>query len=201
MKKDSNSTIAYYDENARKYYDSTLNVDLSGILKRFISHVSEGGKILDAGCGSGRDSLWFIREGYEVVSFDCSRELSRMASNLLGKKVLVQSFLDVEYDSEFDGIWACSSLLHVKKDNLNEALSRLARALKPGGYFYLSFKYGQGERVKSDGRYFVDMDESCLNEVLKETGCLLLTDSWVTEDARPGRRNEFWLNAILNKPK
>jgi trans-aconitate methyltransferase len=71
------------------------------------------GHILDAGCGSGRDSSYFLDKGFDVSAFDASAELAKLASQLIHRPVTVCQFNEYESDKPFDGIWACASLLHV----------------------------------------------------------------------------------------
>jgi 2-polyprenyl-3-methyl-5-hydroxy-6-metoxy-1,4-benzoquinol methylase len=68
-----------------------------------------GGRILDAGCGSGRDSLHFLQHGHEVEAFDASAEMCQLASSLIGRTVLQKTFEDVDSVSDFDGVLANTS--------------------------------------------------------------------------------------------
>jgi 2-polyprenyl-3-methyl-5-hydroxy-6-metoxy-1,4-benzoquinol methylase len=74
-----------------------------------------GGRILDAGCGPGRDALAFAERGYELIAFDASTAMVRVARERVGSRIVVHlmRFEDLNGQSEFDGIWACASLLHV----------------------------------------------------------------------------------------
>jgi SAM-dependent methyltransferase len=85
---------------------------------KFEAYISKSGRILDAGCGSGRDSHAFKQHGYSVVAFDASTEMCRMASKLIRQKVLLMRFDGMDFEDEFDGVWACSSLLHVSYEDL-----------------------------------------------------------------------------------
>jgi SAM-dependent methyltransferase len=158
--------------------------------------VAPGGRILDAGCGSGRDSLAFLKEGYQVDAFDASEEICRLASRILGFPVECKRFEDLTGVSIYDGIWACASLLHLPKHELPPIFFKLATALKADGYLYASFKYGSfdGER---NGRYFSDLTETGLSVAISASS-LKITEQWLTEDVRPGR-SETWLNTILIK--
>jgi hypothetical protein len=97
----------------------------------------------------------------------------------------------------FDGIWACASLLHMPRVELPEVLRRFVRALRPNGTLYASFKYGSGER-RVGGRRFTDMTEAELEPLLRSVG-FSSTKYWITDDARPGRTSEQWLNALAHK--
>lgn len=170
---------------------------MSALHDRFLNAIPEGGIILDAGCGSGRDAKAFKDRGYRIVAFDASSELAAMAGEFLGQPVSVRTFADIDEVALYDGIWACASLLHLTFCEISDALSRLWSALKPGGALYLSFKEGEGEREK-DGRHFTDLDEKtlrCLLESLSNVGDL---GFWITSDQRPGR-TDIWLNAMVRR--
>ncbi|AAN54474.1 class I SAM-dependent methyltransferase [Shewanella oneidensis MR-1] len=190
-------SIDFYNQNASSFYASTVEVDSSSLLEQFTPYLPKGGSVLDAGCGSGRDSKRLIELGFHVDAFDASAALATLAQQLLGKPVRVATFMQFTSTLQYDGIWACASLLHVSKASLPDAFAHLASMLKSGGAFYCSFKYGQGE-VERDGRSFTHCDEALLAELL--TGSPLVIDKvWLTTDLRVGRENEQWLNAVLLK--
>ncbi|MBV5273652.1 MAG: class I SAM-dependent methyltransferase [Lamprocystis purpurea] len=189
-------TTAYYRANADTFFADTLAVDMAPLYARFLPHLPVGGRILDAGCGSGRDALAFRERGYAVTAFDASAELAALAAAHLGQPVQVLRFQDLERTQAFDGIWACASLLHVPGAELPEVLRRLAMALRPGGVLYASFKYGSGER-EHHGRRFTDLDEAGLATLLTQVQGLTELETWTTGDRRPGRESERWLNALL----
>lgn len=194
----SDPTIDYYDKNADSFSGGTKELDLAHLYAEFLPLVPEGGKILDAGCGSGRDAKFFQQQGYAVTAFDASRELVAKASVLLGERVSLMTFLDLDSSEEFDGVWACASLLHVPSHEMNAVVSRITRALKQGAAFYASFKYGSTERQK-EGRYFNDYNEAKITTLLANHPELILVKLWRTQDARPEREKESWLNVILKK--
>jgi len=189
-------TTAYYRANADTFFADTLAVDMAPLYARFLPHLPVGGRILDAGCGSGRDARAFRDRGYAVTAFDASAELATLAAVHLGQPVQVLRFQDLEWTQAFDGIWACASLLHVPGAELPEVLRRLVRALRPGGILYASFKYGNGER-EHHGRRFTDLDEAGLATLLTQVQGLTELETWKTGDRRPGRESERWLNALL----
>ena len=177
------STHNYYEQEADDFYKTTVNIDLTELYKPFLELVPQGGKILDAGCGSGRDSLAFKNRGYEVTAFDYSESLAKLASELLGQKVLNMSFEDVEFTNCFDGIWACASLLHVPRNRLNIAFSKLAGALKETGILYAGFKYGTGEVFRKQ-RLFSCYTNDDLEELTKKCPGFEIKKWWKTEDVR-----------------
>lgn len=193
------STIFYYQREADNFIRETLTVNMEALYKPFLSHLPANAEILDAGCGSGRDSLIFRERGYQVTAFDACPALASFAAKHSGIEVTCQRFEDIDWLDRFDGIWACASLLHVSKIDLNSVFHRLGFALKPGGVLYASFKYGQGEREHRE-RWFTDLDEAGLADVLTEVPTLTLDSTWVTPDQRPGRDQEYWLNVLALRP-
>ncbi|MGX9460965.1 class I SAM-dependent DNA methyltransferase [Shewanella sp. A14] len=192
------STIEFYDANSQAFFDSTVNVNVSELYHPFIQHLQIGSRVLDAGCGSGRDSKAFINMGYKVTSIDASVELAKAATAYSGQKVHVCQFAQIDtLQQHFDGIWACASLLHVSEASLPETFTALADSLVENGVFYCSFKHGDQER-NHKGRFFTDANETRLEQWLKQTHLTILR-TWITTDVRPGRDNEQWLNAILIK--
>ena len=190
------TTTRYYTENAQAFFADTVAVSMDSLYARFLPHIPPGGYILDAGCGSGRDTLAFLQKGYHVTAFDAAPTLAALAERHTGQPVQVLRFQDLAWRREFDGIWACASLLHVPAADLPEALGRLALALRLGGVLYASFKYGRGER-EHGGRRFTDIDEAGLRALLAQVPGLTELETWVTEDLRPGRAAEPWLNTLL----
>ena len=192
-----NKTLAYYNENADKFILGTLNVDMMTIQKKFISYIPKGGKVLDLGCGSGRDSLFFKEHGYDVTAADGSAEMCIQAEKNIGQPVINMTFDKLDYEAEFDGIWACASLLHVPSRDIKDVLIKIEKALKTGGYFYFSVKYGdyEGER---EGRYYTDYTEQSVETLFTAVPSLQKVDMWLTDDARP-ERNDRWINCIWVK--
>lgn len=191
-------TLEYYNRNAREFAEGTSGVDFSGIQNRFLSHLPEGALILDFGCGSGRDTRYFLGKGFQVEAADGSEELCRLASVYTGIPVKQMLFQELEETEKYDGIWACASILHLRREELPEVFRKMYRALKPGGILYVSFKYGdfEGER---NGRYFTDMTEETAEELLESVPELKIKERWVTGDVRAGRGAEKWLNMILSR--
>ena len=190
----------FYNQNATPFFNDTVNVDLSNLYKEFLPLLTKNSHILDAGCGSGRDTLYFIQQGYQVTAFDASAVLALKASEHAGVSVSVNTFEN--YQSKpvgflFDAIWACASLLHVPSDEISHSFDNLAAHLKSGGIFYCSFKYGNNDITKN-GRSFTNADEARLSTFIASSG-LTITKTWISSDVRPDRHDEKWLNAILIK--
>lgn len=187
-------TISYYDRNAERFVADTAGASMGELQSKFASMLPKGGRILDLGCGSGRDSLAFTRAGFRVDAMDGSASMCEAAHSLTGLPVEHATFEDYEPRGPYDGIWACSSLLHVPSAHMPELLEKYAAALRPGGILYLSFKYGAFEGMRH-GRWFTDMDEESLRALFAHVEGLELSEVEVTSDVRPNRAGEMWLNA------
>lgn len=190
-------TIEFYQTNADAFFNDTVGVDMKSVYKPFVSLLPSNANILDAGCGSGRDSKAFLDMGFNVEAFDASSEMVKRASALTGLNVLLCSFNDLGKDSYFDAIWACASLLHVPEKELPTTMSTLSHSLKNNGVWYMSFKYGDSERVKAK-RTFTDMNEIRFLALIGQFPELKILNTWLTEDRRP-ERSECWFNVILQK--
>ena len=194
----TNFTLEYYNEKAESFVAGTRNVDFSALQNEFTFYVKKGGRILDLGCGSGRDSKAFLEMGYEVIAVDGSQELCWLASEYIGQEVICATFQEYDPEGIFDGIWACASLLHLRRTDLFSVMQELGKAMKSGAVLYASFKYGdrEGER---NGRYFTDFTPDGFREFMKMLPEFRLAEHWVTGDVRLGRGDERWLNMILER--
>ena len=172
-------------------------MDLKDTQNKFINALP-GDKILDLGCGSGRDTKYFLEIGLKVTAVDGSEELCKRASDYLGIPVYHMLFQELDLEDEYNGIWACSSILHLPKDELRTVFYKMVTALKSSGVIYTSFKYGEFEGERN-GRYFTDFTIELFREFIKNIPDLKIEEQWITEDVRPGRRDEKWLNLLLRK--
>ena len=193
-----NQTIDYYNLNAENFIENTQNVDMYLAQDRFLRLLDENASILDFGCGSGRDTRYFLDKGYQVTATDGSAELCRRASVFTGIEVKEMMFEELDEIDTYDGIWACSSILHLPKIELLPVICKMCMALKDSGVIYTSFKYSDFEGVRN-GRYFTDFTEDSFKEFIAKIPELTIEDYWITDDVRAGRSDEKWLNLILRK--
>ena len=157
-------TITYYNEKTEEFISGTIDVDFTYIQNIFLSYLPVGAKILDFGCGSGRDTKYFLEHGYDVDAIDGSEELCKRASEYTGIPVRHMYFQELSEVETYDGIWACASILHLKKEEIAPVLEKMITATKPGGILYVSFKYGDFEG-EINGRYFTYMTERTMDGV------------------------------------
>ena len=188
-------SFEFYEDNAEQFAANTLDVDMSPLYERFLAALPEAGRILDAGCGAGRDAAAFLKLGYPVEAFDASPKLVAIAREVSGIDVEQSTFLAFESEQRFVGIWACASLLHVPAAQMSGTLRHLGTFLQPQGVIYVSFKYGD-EDSERDGRSYTNCTEQRLEGFLEGTG-LTLDTFWISNDQRQDRTDEQWLNALL----
>lgn len=192
------NTIDYYNKNADAFAKDTQLLDFRVTQEKFLSYLKEGDLILDFGCGAGRDTKYFLDHGYRVEAMDGSEALCKIASRYTGIEVKQKYFEELDENKKYDGIWACSSILHLPYDTLVEVLKKMQKALKPSGIIYTSFKYGDfaGER---HGRYFTNLTEASFASLLSQVGGLTVIEEWITGDVRHDREDERWLNVLLRR--
>ncbi|WP_303838225.1 bifunctional 2-polyprenyl-6-hydroxyphenol methylase/3-demethylubiquinol 3-O-methyltransferase UbiG [Ruminococcus flavefaciens] len=191
-------TIDYYNLNADYFQKSISMANMSAACNHFLSYLSKPAYILDLGCGTGRDSRYFKNRGYSVLPVDASKEMCKIASEMSGVTARLLKFEDLDYNEEFDGVWACASLLHAEREKLPEILRRINKALKPKGVLYMSFKYGKCSEERN-GRFFTDMTEDDIPFLCNDNSSFEVLEHYISSDVRPERSNERWLNIIAKK--
>lgn len=145
----------FYDENAEAYANNTAQMLDLEWLEKFASHVRPGGKVLDIGSASGRDSAWFTSRGFKVVGIDISESLVEMAiKSVPNAHFVVMDLMDLDFpDESFDGIWCSCVLLHISRADAPVAVQKMAKKLRPGGVLYILVKEGNTEGLEEDARY------------------------------------------------
>ena len=191
-------TLEYYNSKAKDFVSGTVDVAFTEIQDIFLEYIPVGGRILDFGCGSGRDTKYFTSKGYDVDAIDGSEELCKIASEYTGIQVKQMLFEELDEVELYDGVWACASILHVEKKQLPDIIKKIASATKKGAVVYTSFKYGQFEGVRN-GRFFTYLTKESFGEVLRNVPELVIEKLWISADVRAERGEERWLNIMLRK--
>jgi len=189
------STVQFYDSHAQEYFDRTVSADLSPIYDEFVKRVHAGAKVLDAGCGSGRDVRNLHLRGFDVMGIDASSALVKLARQYSGVTCRTMRLENVNFVRRFDAIWACASLLHVPKTKLASVLRRLKAGLVEGGLLYASVQVGNGEMLAPDGRYFAYFEPDEFTGFLVKAGFGVEAD-WISEDTLASQRSLRWLNVF-----
>lgn len=188
----------FYRVNAKSYFDDTVANNVAALRYRFAELLPKNAKILDLGCGSGRDSKAFIEAGFNVTALEASPELAVLAQQYIGHPVLNQRYQALNDHQVYEGIWACASLLHCPKSQISYVLQACANALKPDGVFYFSFKEGEGERLDEKGRFFNDYTLDGINEQIGLVSTLEIIELSVDTGLLRGQE-QTWINGIVRK--
>lgn len=191
----ASDNINFYNTNAAEFICNTKNADMSFLQSIFIDRVEEGGRVLDLGCGSGRDSQAFLNHGLEVYAVDAAIEMVRYCQAFLGDRVVHATFDSFQSSIQYDGIWACASLIHAERERLADIIKKYADMLKPQGVFFMSFKLRPTDYC-ANGRSFICFTRGQLDDFLRQIGCFAVIEYFETEDARPGRETEKWISAV-----
>lgn len=192
-------SVEYYNINAEDFYHHTIGIDMNHAYEVFLPLLPKHAKILDAGCGTGRDAKYFLEKGYEITAFDASLEMVKRSTVLLQKPTLALHFEDMTFKNEFDAVWACASLLHVPYEQTKTVFEKIHQALKSAGIFYASYKYGHG-KMPAEGRDFYLMDEHSIMAHIRglfEPIKIWQTNSTIKHKA-PSPSNT-WLNLLCRK--
>ncbi len=197
-----NKSIAYYDEKADEYYRKTHRIDMREVYQTFKEALPSEAQpfILDAGCGPGRDTRYFIKSGFRVKSFDASEQMVRYCNMYPFAFCGQRTFSDVNELEAFHGVWACASLLNLDKDDFYDALTKLVYALKPLGALYFSIKsQPEVENHSKDGREFFYYTREEVESFLEVLGMERIS-IWNNHGKKEGNPTEF-VNFLYKKPR
>ena len=197
--------IKAYNKIAKIYSKFTFDKLDQYQLNKFISMLPKKAKILDAGCGSGRDSNYFKEYGFDVTAVDAAEKMLQEAKkNVKGVKFKNIDIMKTDFKKDsFDGIWAAASLLHSEKKNVSKILGELKRVLKGEGVLYISVKEGDGEGIKKVERYnnepipFFYYSISEIEELVKQAGFQIVYSGF-SEDMMK-RKGFKWINIYCKK--
>ena len=193
------NTIEYYNKNAETYFEQTVEANLQVVYDEFLSIIPAKSYILDFGCGSGRDSKFFIENGYKVKAIDGSIEMCKLASKYINQDVECMKFEELDEENIYDGIWACSSIVHVEKEKLPNILNKMIKALKQNGVIFVSFKKGTGYEIK-EGKYYNFLVKEEFEKILENLNTNVKIIDYrenISNSKRP--KASEWSNIILQK--
>jgi SAM-dependent methyltransferase len=176
-------TLQFYSGNAPAYAERERTKHTR--LIRFLALLPAGASILELGCGAGDDSAAMLERGFMVRSTDGSPEMAEVAARRLGRAVEAMLFHELEEIGAYDAVWANACLLHVPRPELAPVLTRIWRALKPGGTFYASFKTGDVEGRDKLNRYYNYPTPDWLRATYAEAG------AWNSLDIETGEVRGF----------
>lgn len=191
--------IEWYNRNAELYDKNANRCNPRNDLSTFLSQIPSGGKVLDAGCGNGRDMETFQKMGYEVAGFDASKEMCRISRARLNGDADVRHMRFSEFVDEpgtWDGIWAMASLVHTDPRELPDVVESLRRSLKPGGTLFAALKYGESNDIAPDGRRMMRFNEDTIREAFIGSGDLRISKR---EALNSAGEKDIWLNIMFTK--
>lgn len=187
----------YYAKNAKAYYEQTASVDPSSFLQPFSECLTPPARILDVGCGSGRDLFWFRRRGYETIGFEASPDLAELARSHSQCPVIEGDFENFDFSSlSADAILLIGALVHIPHKRLSVIFGRIARALSPGGKVLISMKEGEGEFIDDHERRFCLWRKSDLDVQFQSLGFGVLE---FFQQISKIRGDDVWLGYVLEK--
>ena len=202
-------TIRTYNQGVQKFAEAIDKKRLDNEMTIFTQNLPQGGKVLDAGCGYGRDAALLKERGYELIGTDLSTAFIEEAKRRFPEiefKLMDIRHLDFE-DESFDGIWARAVLLHLTLEDISQSLGEFNRVLKPDGTAFIYMKEGEGSEVKEESftaqgeRHFTYVCEAQLKEMLEAAG--FTVDNIYTHNERevfgPEFRDLEWVCAFAKK--
>lgn len=187
-------TVEFYNNNVKDYATKTLSIDVSHEREKFMSCLKPGAKLLDVGCGSGRDLNAFQSAGFEVVGVDGAEEMCIHARRHSGCKVYHSKFEDFTPGQPVDGIWAMASLVHTSDKDLPELIVWMWSWLKPGGVFFTCFKDTSSAGVSEASRFFNGFTIKELKRLFGALEGVEVLETWASDGF-----NTTWQNIILRK--
>lgn len=188
----------YYQRFADAYNRRTFAVDPAAFLQPLLDALPPGSRILDVGCGGGRDLLWLRRRGFAMAGFERSETLAALAEAQSGCPVIRGDFRTFDFSQlSFDGLLLVAALVHVPHEELAVVLSGILKALRPGGIVLLSLKKGDGVEEDGTGRCFYRWQPALLDPILERLGLVACrraehpsvlgaADIWLTRYLRRG---------------
>lgn len=163
------ATIAYYEENAPRYTLS-FGQGPSRHLDGFLDRLDQGSRILELGCGGGRDSAQIKERGFDLDATDGTPAMVLKANERFDVEARVMKFDELDADADYDAVWAHACLLHASRDDLRRILPAIHRALRPEGWHYASYKLGDGEGRDLLGRLHNFPDRSWIEQAYLAAG-------------------------------
>ncbi len=141
--------VEFYSRGADTFAENNSLGDMPQeyleLLRKFCD-LTGSGKILDAGCGHGRDTEFFTGNGLEAVGVDLAEKMIEKARERKSADFRLMDIRDLDFeDEQFDGVWCNNVIIFFPYDEMPQVISELYRILKPGGLFFISFKLGDGE--------------------------------------------------------
>lgn len=191
------SDFHYYSHHASSYHKNTFHIDPTSFLEPLTRFVKPTAKILDVGCASGRDLLWFKQRGYSVLGLERSAALAEMARRNAGCRVIEADFQSFDFTTlQVDAVILIGALVHLKREDLTSALKGVSQSVKLNGFMLLSVKAGSGLHTRTDGRTFYLWEHKEIGRLFDDLGFEVMDYTPSVSRLRTGER---WLAYVLRK--
>ncbi len=186
---------SYYEKNSQTYFKSTYQIDSDNFLSPLAKYLNTGDSILDIGCGSGRDLLWGVQQGYKAVGFEQSPALAKLAIKHSHCNVIEGDFTSYDFSKlSFTALVFVGSLVHLSKEELPIILTSTRRALVSNGLIFITMKEGDGFSESEDGRIFTLWNRKVLEQVFVDQNLQILEFS---REISKIRSSDVWLGYVL----
>ncbi len=196
----SRQTVQHYELNAEDFREGTRDHDVSQNIEALLRHVQSPApaRILDLGCGPGRDLRTFTAMGHQAIGLDGCERFVEMARAETGCDVWHQDFLQLDLPaSHFDGIFANAVLFHIPSKVLPQTLRQLHHSLKPGGVLFSSNPRGENQEGWNGDRYGAYYDWETWRHMLQQAGFAEL-EHYYRPPGLP-RDQQPWLASVWRK--
>jgi SAM-dependent methyltransferase len=185
----------FYEKNHRQYFESTVGIDPSAFLEPLARLLEPQATILDIGCGSGRDLLWFARRGFQPTGFEQAPSLARMAREHTNCPVIEGDFCCYDFSSlQFSALVFVGSLVHIPEEALPDILRSTCKALVQDGLILITMKEGHGTSRTADGRVFTLWSREDIEKIFTANKLHILDFSRQISKLRP---DDIWLGYVL----
>ncbi len=193
----------FYEKNHRQYFDSTFAIDSSSFLEPLARVLKPAATILDIGCGSGRDLLWFKNKGFNSTGFEKAKSLAGLARDHSGCPVIQGDICSYDFSGhKFSALVFVGSLVHLSRQDFPSVLESTCQALLSGGLILITMKEGKGvspaHDQDQDGRIFTLWSKNELEQIFKKLGLKTLDFS---RQVSKLRRGDTWLGFVLRFEK
>lgn len=190
-------TRAVYDSRAADYARCFESDGPDEDLSAFMAALEPGARVLDLGCGPAAASVHMLKAGFDVIAWDASAEMVRIARDR-GVDANEASFGDLVAQGEFGGIWANFSLLHAPRAEFDTHLAAISRALTPRGLFHIGAKTGEGEKRDTLGRFYTYYTRDDLVARLASAGFTPISERTGTDTGLAGTADP-WITILARR--
>lgn len=163
------ATLAWYEANAARY-SHDFRTGHSRYLDGFLDRLAPGARVLELGCGGGRDSVRMAARGFAVDPTDATPGMVAKAREGFGLPARVMRFDELDAFAAYDAVWAHACLIHVARADFPRVLAAIHRALRPGGWHFADYKLGDGEGRDPLGRLHNFPDRRWLEDAYRTAG-------------------------------